>query len=229
MGARNSTLSPGSSVNISNFVRLFIVSQTELPNILRELLLAKESPAFLDGHIRNNTYLSNTLRAFELGVIATVRTKQYADFDVALMYKIIRNLNVVLPPTRGWANLIPPTSTETTIGDDVERIRQIRNDIVHSGNTNITDLELENRFSLFIEIARRLELYLNKRNREYVSRIENVKTCCIDPDTEELYLRQLEDLVDRETIMQSNISAVSNSVDELRQQSKLSRNRQVAK
>ncbi|CAG2228291.1 unnamed protein product [Mytilus edulis] len=142
MGARNSTLSPGSSVNISNFVRLFIVSQTELPNILRELLLAKEPPAFLDGHIRNNTYLSNTLRAFELGVIATVRTKQYADFDVALMYKIIRNLNLVPPPTQ---------------------------------------------------------------------------------DTEELYLRQLEDLVERETIMQSNISAVSNSVDELRQQNQINK------
>ncbi|XP_063396064.1 uncharacterized protein LOC134680765 [Mytilus trossulus] len=218
MGAWNSTLSSGSSVNISNFVKLFIVAQTELPNILRELLLAKEHPACLDGHIRNNTYLSNRLRAFELCVIATVRTKQYADFDVALMYKIIRNLKLVLPPTQGWDNRIPPTSTETTIGDDVERIRRIRNDIVHSGNTNITDSEFEIRFSLFLEIARRLELYLNKRNREYVSRIENVKTCSIDPEREQLYLRELEDLVERERIMQSNLAAVSNSVDELRQQ-----------
>ncbi|VDI30578.1 Hypothetical predicted protein [Mytilus galloprovincialis] len=160
MGARKSTLSSCSSLNISNFVRLFIVSQTELPIILRELLLVKEPPPFLDGDIHNNTYLFSTLRGFELGVIATVRTKQYADFDVALMYKIIRNLNLVPSPTQGWDNRNPPTSTETDIGDDVERIRRIRNDIVHSGNTNITDSELENRFSLFLEIARRLELYL---------------------------------------------------------------------
>ncbi|XP_052072503.1 uncharacterized protein LOC127710594 [Mytilus californianus] len=221
MGARNSTLSPGSSANISNFVRLFIVSQTELPNILRELLLLQEPPASLDGDIRNNTYLSYTLRAFELSVIATVRTKQYADFDVALMYKIIRNLNLVPPQTQGWDNRIPPNLTETTIGDDVERIRRSRNDIVHNVNTNISDLELENRFSFFIDIASRLEVYLNKRNREYVSRIENVKTCCIDPETEQMYLRQLGILIEREAIMQLNISAVSHRVDELRQQNEL--------
>ncbi|CAG2239802.1 unnamed protein product [Mytilus edulis] len=38
-----------------------------------------------------------------------------------------------------------------------------------------------------------------------------------------MYLRQLEILIERETIMQSNISAVSNSVDELRQQSNTNR------
>ncbi|CAC5371899.1 unnamed protein product [Mytilus coruscus] len=220
MGAGNSTLSPGSSVNITNFVRICIVIQTELPNILRELLLVKEPSALLDGHIRSNSYLSKQLRAFEWKVINTVRTKQYADFDVALMYKIIRNLNLVPPPTQGWDSQIPPTSTETTIGDDVERIRRSRNDIVHNVNTNISDVELNNRFSLFIDITSRLEVYLNKlNNREYVSKIENVETCCIDPETEQLYLRQLEDLVEKETTMKSNISAVSHSVDELRQQS----------
>ncbi|CAC5416257.1 ANK [Mytilus coruscus] len=137
------------------------------------------------------------------------------------MYKIIRNLNLVPPPTQGWDNRIPPTSTETTIGDDVERIRRSRNDIVHNVNTNISDLELENRFSCFIDIASRLEVYLIKRNREFVSRIEDVKTRCLDPETEESYLRQLEILSERETIMQSNISAVSHSVDELRQQSNM--------
>ncbi|CAC5416250.1 unnamed protein product [Mytilus coruscus] len=122
-----------------------------------------------------------------------------------------------------WDNQIPPTSTETTIGDDVERIRHNRNDIVHNVNTNISDLELEKRFSFFIDIARRLEVYLNKLNREYVSKIENVKICCIDPETEQLYLRQLEDLVERETTMISNISAVSHGVDELRQQNQISK------
>ncbi|XP_071179655.1 uncharacterized protein [Mytilus edulis] len=220
MGTTNSTLSSGSSVHISNCIRLFIVTQTELPNILRELLFVKVPPASLDGLIRKNAYLSS-LRDFELGVIATVRTKQYADFDVALMYKIIRNLGLVQKPTQGWDNKIPPTSTETTIGDDVERIRRSRNDFVHNVNTNISDVELNNRFSLFIDIASRLELYLNKRNREYVSRIEDIKTRCLDPETEQLYIQQLDTLIERETLMHSNISAVRNSVDELRQQNEL--------
>lgn len=222
MGTTNSTLSSGSSVNISNFIRLFIVIQNELPNILRELLFSKVPPTSLDGLIRNNAYLSS-LRAFELAVIATVLTKQYADFDVSLMYKIIRNLKLVPPPTQGWDNRIPPTSTEITIGDDVERIRRSRNDYIHNVNKNISDVELNNWFSLFIDIASRLEVFMNKHNREYVSKIEKVKVCCIDPETKQMYLRQLEILIERETIMQSNISAVSNSVDELRQQSNTSK------
>ncbi|XP_063416959.1 uncharacterized protein LOC134699284 [Mytilus trossulus] len=219
MGTTNSTLSSDFSVNISNIIRLFIVTQIELPNILRELLFVKVPPTSLEGLIHKNVYLSS-LRAFELGVIATVRTKQYADFDVALMYKIIRNLELVKEPTQGW-DKNPPTPTETTIGDDVERIRRSRNDFAHNVNSNISDIELNNRFSLFIDIASRLEVYMNKHNREYVSKIEKVKVCCIDPETEQMYLRQLEILIERETIMQSNMSAVSNSVDELRHQSNI--------
>ncbi|CAC5383601.1 unnamed protein product [Mytilus coruscus] len=221
MGTVYSTLFTRPSLNITHFVKLFIVTQTELPNILRELLTVKQPTASLDGDIRSNKYMSKQLRAFDRKVIATVRTKQYANFDVFLMYKIIRNLNLVPPPTRGWDNQNPPTPTEITIGDDVERIRHSWNDIVHSGNTNISDLELENRFSLFIDISSRHELYLNKRNREYVSRIENVKTCCIDPDTGQIYLRQLNDLAEHERKMASSISTVSQNIDELRRQSEM--------
>ncbi|XP_052072502.1 uncharacterized protein LOC127710593 [Mytilus californianus] len=220
MGARNSKLS-GSSVNTTNFVRLFVVIQIEISNFLRELLVVKEPHLSLNGDIRKNVYLNNTLKSFEWSVIATVHTKQYADFDIPLMYKIIRNLKLVPPPTQGWDKQIPPTSTEITIGDNIERIRRCRNDIMHSGNTNISDVELANVFSLFMDIARRLEVYLNKPNREYVSAIEHAKTCCLDPETEQMYLRQLEDLFERETIMASNISAVSHSVDEMRRQSEL--------
>ncbi|CAC5416258.1 unnamed protein product [Mytilus coruscus] len=127
------------------------------------------------------------------------KKKQYADFDVALMYKIIRSLNLVPSQTQGWDYRIPPTSTETTIRDDVERIRRSRNDIVHNVNTSISDVELNNNFSLFIDIASRLET--RKQNK--------------------LYILQLEDLLKRETITDSSISAISHSVNELRQQSEL--------
>lgn len=216
MGARNSTLS-GSNVNTTNFVRLFLVIQENVTKVLQELLLLTKQHTSLDSDIRKNMYLNSTLKSYEWIVIKTVQTKQYADFDIPLMYKIIRNLKLVPAPTQGWDNLNPPTSTEITIGDDIERIRRYRNYIMHSGNTNISDVELGNVFSLFIDIARRLEVYLKKTNREYVTAIENAKTCCLDPEKEQMYLRQLEDLVERET---TNASAVNHSVDELRRQSK---------
>lgn len=182
----------------TNYSRLSIASQIELPNILRELLFTKEPPNLLEGHLRNNPYLSKNLKAYEWLVIRTVHKNQYNEFDVSLMYKIIRNLNLITKPTQGWDNQTPPSATETTEGDDVERIRQMRNTFSHRGNGNITDAELAHNFSIFKDIANRFETFLPNSKTKFVSKIENLETCCIDKDTEQMYLNQLRELAEKE-------------------------------
>ncbi|CAC5359144.1 unnamed protein product [Mytilus coruscus] len=143
----SSTVSTSST--IANYARLGLASQNELPNMLRELLLIKEPPHLLEAHLHNNSFLSRNLKAYEWNIIRTVRENSYHDFDVPLMYKIIRNLNLVPSPSQGWDNDTQPSAFEITIGDDVERIRRIRNEIVHRGNTNVQDSELAKYFSTF--------------------------------------------------------------------------------
>ncbi|CAG2198591.1 BTBD15 [Mytilus edulis] len=186
------------SSTIANYARLGLASQNELPDMLRELLLIKEPPHLLEAHINNNSFLSKNLKAYEWNIIKTVRENSYRDCDVPLMYKIIRNLNIVPNPTQGWDNNTPPSASEITIGDDVERIRRIRNEIVHRGNTNVQDSELANYFSTFKRIANRLESYLSKPEREFVSKIEIAETCCLDKDTEQQYLERLNELAEHE-------------------------------
>ncbi|VDH92688.1 Hypothetical predicted protein [Mytilus galloprovincialis] len=193
---------------ITNYARLGLVTQNELPNILRELLFIKEPPHLLETHLNNNSYLSINLRAHEWNIIRTVRTNQYDEFDVPLMYKIIRNLNLVPRPTQGWDNQIPPLATEITEGDDIERIRRVRNEIVHRGNTNVQDSELTNYFSIFKDLASRLEVTLMLSNREFVSKIENVETCCIDHDAQQLYIRRLKKLAENETQLAKSVEKV---------------------
>lgn len=192
----------------ANFIRLCLVSQNELPNIFRELLLIKEPPHLLEVHINNNRYLNKNLKAHEWTVISTVRTNKYHEFDVSLMYKIIRNLNLVPGPTQGWDNQTPPSTTEITVGDDVERIRRMRNEIVHSGNTNVTDAELTHYFSVFKDIANRLETSLGMSKREFVSKIEIAETCCIDKDSEQRYLIRLRELAEKEKISAISVTEV---------------------
>lgn len=182
----------------TNFTRLGLVSQNELPNIFRKLLLIKEPPHLLEAHLNYHTYLSKHLKAHEWNVIKTVKTNQYLDFDISLMYKLIRNLNLVPKPTQGWGNTIPPSSAEITEGDDVERIRRMRNDIVHSEKKYVTDAELADQFSILKNIANRLEISLKISNREFVSKIENAETCCINTDLEQIYISRLGELSEKE-------------------------------
>ncbi|CAG2198941.1 unnamed protein product [Mytilus edulis] len=193
---------------ITNYARLGLATQNELPNILRKLLFIREPPHLLEAHLNNNSYLSRNLRAYEWNIIRTVRTNQYDEFDVPLMYKIIRNLNLVPSPTQGWDNQTPPLATEITVGDDIERIRRVRNEIVHRGNTNVQDPELANYFSVFKDLASRLEISLVLSNREFVSKIENVETCCIDNDAQQLYIRRLKELAENETQLVQSVAKV---------------------
>ncbi|CAG2242913.1 unnamed protein product [Mytilus edulis] len=209
----------GTASTITNYARLGLATQNELPNILRELLFIKEPPRLLEAHLNNNSYLSRNLRAYEWNIIRTVCSNQYNEFDVPLMYKIIRNLNLVPRPTQGWDNQTPPSSTEITIGDDIERIRRIRNEIVHRGNTKVKDPELANYFSFFKDIARRLEVALMLTNREFVSKMENAETCCIDEDTERHYIKRLRELEKYETALAINFAEVRKDLVCLRSQS----------
>ncbi|XP_063417053.1 uncharacterized protein LOC134699382 [Mytilus trossulus] len=202
----------------TNYARLGLATQNELPNILRKLLLIKEPPHLLEAHLNNNSFLSRNLRAHEWNIITTVRTNQYDEFDVPLMYKIIRNLKLVPMPTQGWDNQTPPLATEITVGDDIERIRRLRNEIVHRGNTNVHDHELANYFSSFKDIARRLEVTLMLSNREFVSKIENVETCCIDEDTEQHYIKRLRELEKYETELTMDFAEVRKDLVCLRSQ-----------
>ena len=193
---------------LTNYARLGLASQNELQKILRELLLIKEPPHLLEAHLNNNSYLSRNLKAHEWNIISTVRTNQYDEFDVPLMYKIIRNLNLVPSPTQGWDSPTPPFSTEITEGDDIERIRRIRNEFVHRGNTNVQDPELSNYFSVFKDLASRLEISLMLSNREFVSKMENAETCCIDNAAQQLYIRRLKELSENETQLVKSVGKV---------------------
>lgn len=62
----------------------------------------------------------------------------YSKFDVALLYKLIRNLCPSLEPTNKWGQ--KPTVNDVCIGDDIERIRVLRNEyFAHTESAEISD------------------------------------------------------------------------------------------
>lgn len=62
----------------------------------------------------------------------------YSTFDVTLLYKLIRNLCPTLEPTNKWGN--KPKVTNLSVGDDIERIRELRNTyFAHSESAEISN------------------------------------------------------------------------------------------
>ena len=175
-----------SSCAKTNYARLGHASQSLIPKLLQQLLLFYEPTNKITNDCLSNSYLSNKLNANEWINIRKANTDGYVDFDIPLIYKLLRNLRRIPPPTRGWEPWGGPVFTETTIGDDMERFRTSRNEISHRGNTNVSDRELTEYFTQFKDIAQRLELVLNKEKNELVSEFQNLEICCMDGISEQI-------------------------------------------
>ncbi|XP_071127898.1 uncharacterized protein [Mytilus edulis] len=200
----------------TNYARIGQAAQNELPNILRELLLIKEPPNLLQSHVMQNDDLKRRLRdGDKLKIQQVANNNGYNGFDIPLMYTLIRNLKLVPQPTQGW-DKNDPTPVELTVGDDVERIRRLRNEILHRGDADVHKDVLSVYMCRFKEIAGRLETYLGKRKDEFVSQIESLETCCMDIETERTYLDNLKELISKEVQLKGEVADVQSDIRHLR-------------
>lgn len=80
----------------------------------------------------------------------------YRQFDVTLLYKLIRNLCPLLRPTQGWGNT--PQTTDTKLGDDIERLRLFRNNYyAHAVSKTIPETEFETLWNDLKSVIRRIQ------------------------------------------------------------------------
>ena len=65
----------------------------------------------------------------------------YADFDVSLLYRLIRNLTRIHDHKTGWGN--EPDIMDNSIAANIERIRILRNKYAHCSPSHLPDTEFE--------------------------------------------------------------------------------------
>lgn len=81
---------------------------------------------------------------------------KYSNFDVTLLYTLIRNLCPSLKPTRGWGT--QPDDADIQIGDDIERLRLFRNNYyAHADSAAISDTEFQDVWSHLKSIINRMQ------------------------------------------------------------------------
>ena len=114
----------------TRFFKLCLVIIDELTQILRDLLSKEVSPTQIYNKVNLSNNL-NTLRPQQILVIMNAQNDGYRDFDISLLYMLLRNVcQNIPPPSQGWGKVSNmPSPNEVTVGDDIERIRLIRNNL----------------------------------------------------------------------------------------------------
>uniref|UniRef100_K1QMU3 Uncharacterized protein n=1 Tax=Magallana gigas TaxID=29159 RepID=K1QMU3_MAGGI len=107
----------------------------------------------------------------------------YSNFDVTLLYKLIRNLCPSLEPTQGWGK--DPADTDIQIGDDIERLRIFRNNIVRHSSSEISDSDFEICLKELRSVLQRIQNHMTSKgyNVNYEEKMTNIKQLDLGDDT----------------------------------------------
>ena len=185
----------GSDEDRTRFFRLSLVIIETLTQILRDLLLNEVSPTQLFEKVKQSNYLQK-LRPEQIILISDAKTRGYQDLEITLLDTLLRNVcQNILPPSHNWG-IMPSSPDEITVGDDMERIRLIRNQLYgHISEVAIPETEFEEYWSTIVDICTRMQALLNT---DYVKKLQEAKECTIDADTEKKYMELIKRLADEE-------------------------------
>lgn len=119
----------------------------------------------------------------------------YSDFDISLLYFLLRNVCSIPPHTNQWGNV--PRQEDRGLSANIERIRIIRNEYYgHVTQIFISDADFEQNWKTIFQIVRELECYVGS-DTEYQDALKELKICSMDPDAEQTYIKKLQiDILD---------------------------------
>lgn len=157
-----------------NYIRFVKARDDVMPLPLRDILDWQIKPKDLYQKIISCSALNNGENRLDSNQISLTKQKDYRNFDVTLLYKLIRNLCPGLKPTQGWG--IKLNFNDTTIGDDIERIRIFRNKLGHCKSSNIPDSEFTNRWTELKIVIERLQKAMSKNgyNTDYKEKVRAI-------------------------------------------------------
>ena len=125
--------------------------------------------------LSNKKRMNMKLNSDQEDLLIKAKNSGYEEFDISLTYKLIRNICSTIPkPTKGkWGE--EPAAGEVTVGDDIERIRSIRNRLTaHVSSASSPQTEFDDTWSTMSDICQRLETFTGKKYLEKLNEIKNL-------------------------------------------------------
>lgn len=93
--------------------------------------------------------------------------------DISYLYRNLRTLNRNIPSNQWGGDWQDIQITDISIGDDIERIRQIRNEMQHSKTFNLHDTRFMELCNIIVDLLKRLQQH-NKPSRLYTDHLNDI-------------------------------------------------------
>ena len=137
------------------------------------------------------------------------------DFDITLLFKLLRNICGLVPPVTGWDNL--PTITDRSHEADLVRIKYYRNTVYgHSNDVEISDVEFFNLWREISEALLRIALSISSAKKdEWEKAIEKLLSNPLTPDADE-YITELNTWYKKDMDTKDEVEKLTNEMKELK-------------
>ncbi|XP_052081918.1 uncharacterized protein LOC127719719 [Mytilus californianus] len=159
------------------------------PNILRDVVQSRISANQL--YQKCVQVLKYFLPEQQINLAKLQHSNTYDSLDITLIYKLLRQFSLIPPPTKGWGSI--PDKVAIKLGDDIERIRDYRNQLAHRCDTNIDKNVFDDYFDKFRDIGQRMDLYFYQRT-DYERRIIRHRTCMMDTEMQAKYENAMKEI-----------------------------------
>lgn len=161
------------------------------PQIMRDMVCNNFPPNTVLSLIQTHPIFLQSLNSMEKKMISDMGHNGYNSLDISVFYKIIRFFGLLSTPNQRWGNR--PALGDISKGDDVERMRLLRNDVIHRPAGGLSEAEKNIFFQQSIEIARRMDNSIGCPPIGYESKVEEMRSFSI---TREKYTQLLEKCVE---------------------------------
>ncbi|XP_061195553.1 uncharacterized protein LOC133203784 [Saccostrea echinata] len=207
------SVSPGASggqdlEGRSRFAKLGMAMNDVLNQAYRDILESEVPPSDIENKVNllsNKNRMNLKLNTDQEDLLKTAKHSGYKEFDISLTYKMIRSMCSTIPkPTKGkWGE--EPAAGDVTVGDDIERIRLIRNSLTaHVSSASIPQTEFDDTWSTMSDICQRLETFTGKK---YLDTLKDIKTLTLRKEAEDAIIKNVK--------MQEILETIKSNVQEL--------------
>ncbi|XP_062569597.1 uncharacterized protein LOC134231629 [Saccostrea cucullata] len=188
--ASSSTASGQDLGGRSRFAKLGMATNDILNQSYRDILEMEVPPSLVYQKVVASPNFYKRLRPEQEQLLIDATHLGYKNFDISLTYTLIRNICSTIPkPTKGkWGE--EPATGEETVGDDIERIRSIRNSLTaHVSSASTPQTEFKDTWSMMSDICKRLEIFTGKK---YFDKLENIQKLHIKEKDEDTFKKMKE-------------------------------------
>ncbi|XP_061187275.1 uncharacterized protein LOC133195453 [Saccostrea echinata] len=204
----------------SRFAKLGMATNDVLNKAYRDILESEIPPSDIENKVNslsNKKRMNLKLNPDQEDLLKKAKNSGYVEFDISLTYKMIRNICSTIPkPAKGkWGE--EPAAGEVTVGDDVERIRLIRNRLAaHVSSASTLQAEFDDTWSMMSDICQRLETFTGKKYLDDLNSIEKLTLRKEDEDAiiknvkmQEIWERIKSNMQEFETVLKPNEDATN--------------------